>query len=447
MLQAGAAKTQITPPVGILLQSGAPDIRAEGVLDDLYCCAVVLDDGSRRLAIVGCDIMDMEATLAEAVCGRISVRTGIPREGVLLNASHTHSGPAVYLSPSPDTPYLTQKERGYVAWLTERIADTVARAAAHLEPVALRVGMAEGRPFAVNRRRSEASGTRLAPNPQGTVDQRVKVLRFDRLDGSPLAILFSFACHATGFDYRNTKLITGDFVSSARAEVEQTFACQGAAPVVGFLQGCGGNVRPYVVEPDGLRFHACTPAEIHAHGRGLGAVAVRAAQEAPMVVGYPLAATWEMFPLPLQAAPTLAELRALKAESHLQGWQAVWVEAVLSRLERGETLPTHIPMAIQVLRLGGAWIVAMGGEVFVEIGLAVEKAVQEACSGQVVFALGYSNSAVGYVCTAKAYTEGGYEPVAYRWFLFPAPFHPETEHLVVEEAVRLARVGSKWTPR
>ena len=67
-------------------------------------------------------------------------------------------------------------------------------------------------------------------------------------------------------------------------------------------------------------------------------------------------------------------------------------------------------MEVQVLRLGGVCIVAMGGEVFVEIGLAIERALQESHRAQMALTLGYSNSEVGYVCTASSYPEGGSEP-------------------------------------
>ena len=96
-------------------------------------------------------------------------------------------------------------------------------------------------------------------------------------------------------------------------------------------------------------------------------------------------------------------------------------------------------MEVQVLRLGGVCIVAMGGEVFVEIGLAIERALQGSHRAQMALTLGYSNSEVGYVCTASSYPEGGSEPADfYRWFWYPAPFEPETEQYVVRRALALA---------
>lgn len=430
-LWAGAAKTQITPPIGSMLQSGMT-ITSTGVLDDLYSTAVVLDDGATRVALVGNDIIYMEAPLAAEIRERIAKQTGIPGDNVLLNASHTHSGPNICVI----SPY--EIDMAYREKLIQHVVDTVARAEAALEPASLAIGEAEGM-FAVNRRKVVDGTSSMLPNYDATVDNRSRVLRVDRLDGSALAIVFSAACHGTGFDYRgDDPLIGGDYVSPAKDEIERSFATEGA-PIAVFLAGCGGNIRPRVLTPDGERFHACTAAEIQALGRGAGAVAVRAARESHMAVGYPIAVAREQLPLPFQEPPSIEELRSYRADPRRRRYHP-WADRLIEKLERGEELPRNVDMEVQVLRLGGVCIVAMGGEVFVEIGLAIERALQESHEVQMALTLGYSNSEVGYVCTAGAYPEGGSEPADfYRWFWYPAPFKPETEEFVVERALALAR--------
>ena len=428
-LWAGAAKTQITPAIGGLLQSGMT-VTSTGVLDDLYSTAVVLEDGSTKVALVGNDLIYMEASLAAAIRARIAAQTGIPGDHVLLNASHTHSGPSIsVLSPDP-------VDMEYRDWVIQRIADTVARADAALEPASLAIGEAEGL-FAINRRKVVDGTSSMLPNYEDTVDNRARVLRVDRLDGSVLAIVFSVACHGTGFDYRGNPVIGGDYISPAKDEIERSFATEGE-PIAVFLTGCGGNIRPRVLTPDGDRFHPCSAAEIRAIGRGAGAVAVRAARESHMAVGYPIAIAREQLPLSFQDPPTVEELKSYRTEPRRNRW-TTWADYLIEKLESGEQLPKTVDMEVQVLRLGGVCIVAMGGEVFVEIGLAIERALQESHRAQMALTLGYSNSEVGYVCTASSYPEGGSEPVDfYRWFWYPAPFEPETEQFVVSRALALA---------
>ncbi len=429
-LMAGGAKVAITPPIGSAFQSSRADLRVESVLHDLYATAVVLSDGEQKAAIVGLDVLGLDATLVNAVRERVERQSGIPGASVLINASHSHFGPAI-IQALPD-----EIDEAYYQGLVQSLADAVIRANAALEPVAMRVGAAEGN-FAINRRRMENGEAQLAPNYDGIVDQRIRALRFERLDGTVVAILFSGAFHPTGYAYR-MPVVNGDYVAAARQEIERQFAEQGA-PVVGFLQGCAGNMRVRVIAPGGTRFHPCSGEEIDTHGRGVGALAARAAREATMVVGYPIGVAHELVSLPLQESPTEADLATMweKAGDH---FNQLWTDSMLARLRRGEALPTSVDFPIQVFRIGGLWLVGLGAEVFLEIGLQIEAALMADHVGQAAWTLGYSNDTLGYVCTEASYAERGYEPTrSHRFYHLPAPYQPQTEHIVVSEALRITR--------
>ena len=430
-LKAGAAKVAITPPLGSAFQSSRADLRVESVLHDLYATAVVLSDGERKVAIVGLDVLGLDAPLVDAVRERVQQQTSIPGANVLINAAHNHFGPAI-LQALPD-----EIDEAYWQGLVQSLADSITRAAANVEPVALRVGDAEGN-FAINRRRMENGEAQLAPNYDGIVDQRIRALRFERLDGSIVAVLFSTAFHPTGFAYR-APIVNGDYVAAARQEVERQFADQGA-PVVGFLQGCAGNMRVRVIAPGGTRFHPCTAEEIDTHGRGVGALAARAAREATMVVGYPIAVAHELVSLPLQEPPDAAELEDTRQKSIGDNFTQLWTDSMLACLRRGEALPTSVDFPVQVFRIGGLWLVGMGAEVFLEIGLQIEAALMADHVGQAAWTLGYSNATLGYVCTEQSFEDGGYEPTrSHKFYHLPAAYQPQTEHLLVAEALRIAR--------
>ena len=53
--RAGAATSNITPPLGVSLNGGMQDRTAEHIHDELHARCLVLDDGERRVAIVVCD--------------------------------------------------------------------------------------------------------------------------------------------------------------------------------------------------------------------------------------------------------------------------------------------------------------------------------------------------------------------------------------------------------
>lgn len=429
-LMAGGAKVAITPPMGSAFQSSRADLRVESVYHDLFATAVVLSDGEHKVAIVGLDVLGLDAPLVNAVRERVERQTGISGDSVLINASHSHFGPAI-LQALPD-----EIDEAYYQGLVQSLADAVTRADASLEPVALRVGAAEGN-FAINRRRMEGGEAQLAPNYDGIVDQRIRALRFERLDGSIVAILFSGAFHPTGYAYR-MPVVNGDYVAAARQEVERQFADQGA-PTVGFLQGCAGNMRVRVIAPGGTRFHPCSGEEIDTHGRGVGALAARAAREATMVVGYPIGVAHELVSLPLMDPPTAAELKDMRAKAKDDNYMQLWTGSMLSRLQSDGSLPTSVDFPIQVLRIGGLWMVGLGAEVFLEVGLQIEAALMADHVGQAAWTLGYSNDTIGYLCTEASYADGGYEPTrSHKFYHLPAPYQPQAEHIVVSEALRIA---------
>ena len=83
-LMAGGAKVAITPPLGSAFQSSRADLRVESVYHDLYATAVVLGDGERKVAIVGLDVLGLDATLVNAVRARVEQQTDISGANVLI---------------------------------------------------------------------------------------------------------------------------------------------------------------------------------------------------------------------------------------------------------------------------------------------------------------------------------------------------------------------------
>jgi hypothetical protein len=86
------------------------------------------------------------------------------------------------------------------------------------------------------------------------------------------------------------------------------------------------------------------------------------------------------------------------------------------------------------------WLVVLPGEVFVEIGWRVRDAVAKAAGvpAQRVVVAAYANGNVGYVPTAAAMPEGGYEVTTYRRGGLPAGYAPEAETVLARAAAELA---------
>ena len=93
-LRAGAATSNITPPLGIsldgLISQNGPALH---VHDELHARCLVLDDGTRRIAIAICDSTMLWQDLIDEAKAIASETTGLPTERMLISATHTHSTP------------------------------------------------------------------------------------------------------------------------------------------------------------------------------------------------------------------------------------------------------------------------------------------------------------------------------------------------------------------
>src|SRR5215831_8132793 len=93
--KAGVASVIITPdqPMWMAGYASRTNI-SQGKATDLYAKALALDDTrGARLVIVTLDLISVPRALRKGVEGAVAQEHGLPREGLLMNCSHTHSGP------------------------------------------------------------------------------------------------------------------------------------------------------------------------------------------------------------------------------------------------------------------------------------------------------------------------------------------------------------------
>ena len=400
--KAGFAAVKITPSEPLLLSGYASRTNAaDGVLDDLHAKAMALEDrDGHRALLITADLIGFRAEFAEPICERITAATGIPRSRILLNASHTHTGPSLMLNPRLGDAAPEEQAAKLIAY-TRQLQDwclgLATQAVARLEPAKLSWGVGVVN-FPMNRREFTDRGVILGVNPRGPVDRSVPVLRVESPAGKLLGVIFGAACHNTTFGARDNQ-VSGDYAGAAQAWVEREFP--GAQAM--FMQGLAGDTNPY---PNSHNDPAKRPAVAIAreHGAELGQEVTRVLKATLKSVNGPLRAAFDTVALPLQKAHSKSELEQLAGKgSSPHRWVA---GQMLARLAKGETLPTHHAVPVAVWQFGDdLTLVSLPGEVVVDY----VRLLEDALGPLRLWLAAYSNDNFGYIPSVRVLREGGYE--------------------------------------
>ncbi len=377
---AGVAKADLDPPLNLPM-AGYGVRHSTGTLDPLEARVFSISDGSRKVALV---TLDLCYTFDPAVME--SIRTGARDavDEVIFHASHTHSGPTY--SEVPDAAKLA----------IPRVAGAIRAAAASMVPA--RIGTGWGQVYlGFNRRYLRPDGTlamlwrnETQVSTTFPVDPSVGVIRVDRADGTPLAILVNYACHPVVLGPENVRY-SSDYPSEMRRYVEEQM---GGRAMAFFLQGAPGDINPYhdktALIEDAVELMKET-------GRKLGAEAVRVART--ITTRLPADARIQTKTVIVDAANRwdLPKLKGVLKERYsaysIQGTRAQ--RLVAERMQ----LPVTTVLLNQDLAFVG-----MPGEPFVEFQMQLRAKSPLPNT----FLIGYTNGYFAYFPTIAAAVRGGY---------------------------------------
>ena len=432
-LLAGAARANITPYVGAWMAGFAGrDHGCEGIHDDLHARAIVLQAGETAVGLVGCDLIGLSPDSVERVRERAEAGSGIPAANVMVSCTHTHSGPTVgpLRHPGLDAELVHVIER--------KVAGAVIAASRSMAEASLGVGKGTTS-IGINRRERQPDGSmRLGKHPEGSTDPEIGVLRINRADGSAIAIAATHSCHPVTLGGSNY-WISADYPGQVAALLEAVYA----GSVCPYFNGTCGNINSV---PVGGTFD-----DVRRLGLIAGSAALRVAEGIQAEADAELAVGSVVVDAPLAELPPADEIREMLARreaeldrqleagtidqvQHEQDLLILWARDVLREHERGELRRTR-PLELQALRLGDALLVTTPGETFVEIGLAIKAASPLPHT----FVLGYTNGNVGYIPTAAAFGEGGYEVERAYQFYGIYNFAPGVEQAVTDAGIALAQ--------
>lgn len=426
--KAGVARLNITPEGPIWLSGYAARTKpSEGKLTDLWAKALALEDNKGgRFVVVTVDLIGLPRSLAEEVAARVQKQWGLDRARLLLNASHTHTGPVVYpnlMTMFELDPAQERVVKEYARTLADRLVEVTGAALGDLSPAYLAFGQGEVG-FAVNRRQFTSKGVQLGVNSAGPVDHSVPVLRVSNPDGTIKAVLFGYACHCTTLTAEHYK-ISGDYAAYAQMEVEKAYPAATAM----FLTLCAGDQNPH---PRGQEELAVR------HGKSLAGEVVRVLTGEVKPVRPPIRAAFQV--VDLRFAPHTRE----QFEKELASGDRFRVARARQMLKAyDERRPVRqVPYPVQAVRLNNdLTLVALGGEVVVDYALRAKREFPK----ETLVVAAYSNDVMCYIPSLRVLREGGYEADGSMiYYGQPGPFSEEVEETVFRTIHQvLRRVGVK----
>ena len=404
--RAGWAEIDSTPPLGLPMGGRGPRF-APGVevLDPLAAQVVVLEDskGTRTLWM-SIDMIGMAWPQTSGFRQELAALTGIPFEAIVINFSHTHSGPMSgfdgYATTKPKPAELQAYEDDLITRCMKMTLDAVDR----LREVRITVcrGASE---IGINRRLRTPDGKMgMGPNPDGHLNRDLWVLDVESVSDGDRCILFNYGCHPVmvyGFAWDG---ISADWPGVCRSRLRKQL---GANTHTQFIQGTAGNVRPRrLADFDSNTFRKSTPEDVTATGNEIAGDVLTALSESREQIDLDLVcgSGFAMTPRDHSSLPDLAywETLAESDEELGQNLGTYWSE----RLKSGIPPVKYLPWSVGLIRLApGHNIAWLANEVLGE-WLPL---LREWLDDPNLIAWGYCQDGRNYMPTDALIHEGGYE--------------------------------------
>ena len=389
-----------TPPVGSLLTYD-PEINKWDL--GLRARGVVILGAGQPIVLCAVDWIGIANEGQDAFRKTLADAAGTIPERVALHTVHQHDAPTCDFSAEK-----ILKDAGisplcfegtFARELMARLGTAVKQSLGHTQPVT-HIGVGEAKVYKVasNRRLLNPNGlfrdcrystckdSAMRAEPEGLIDPMVSLISFWNAN-KPVAVLSYYATHPQS--YYRTGVANPDFPGVAR------FMRQLAVPQALHIHfnGAGGNITAGKYN-DGSLENRGILAERLADGMKRAWEATRREPIAAEAIG------WAVEPLTLPLSKNLEDMQTVMKTTDMVSLankmsKLVW----LQRCKAGKQLD------VRCLTLGKARIVFLPGEPFVEYQLAA-KAMR---TDLFVAVAGYGDYAPGYICTAIAYKQGGYE--------------------------------------
>jgi hypothetical protein len=212
--QAGAAVVDVTPPkLPVLVNGGMLSRYLDKINTLVNARALALSDGKNEAVIVVVDSCMMSRKLLDEAKTIAEKKTGIPKDHLMISATHSHTAPASMGCLGTDA------DPAYMPFLTEKLVEAIVKAKAALKPARIGFGKIDAAEYTALRqwirrpdrieedpfgnktvRANMHAGAKWenVTGEAGPKDPDLSVIAVQTVDGKPLAMLGNFSMHYFG---------------------------------------------------------------------------------------------------------------------------------------------------------------------------------------------------------------------------------------------------------
>lgn len=423
-LEIGYAEEKINPKLGIAIEGYYVPRFAKGILSDLKVISLAIKSGKETAVIISVDNCFLKTNAINVIKSAIEKKTGVSGDRLFITATHSHTAPC--LDDEGFFKYDNKPVKEYLEYLVKSVSDVCEKSLKDLKPAKMgySVGKAPDRIAYIRRYKMKDGSTMTCPPindpnidyPLGTLDQRVNVLRFDRV-GAESVVILNYGIHA---DTVNGEMISSDWVGWTQETLKKSLDGVKCICIMG-AQGDVGSTNIHPTDSDMNDTEISFDNEMKSPGmaRFVGRALAGTVLQVYDKVQYVDVNDIKIITEPCNVEMNVPDKKDLPlahkyAELHEQGrddlipfkaMELTTVVAEAMRMVRMENSPKNKVMEMKGLRIGNVALVGVPGEPFTEIG---EK-IKEIGGFDLILPCALTNGYEGYFPSKSAYMEGGYE--------------------------------------
>lgn len=398
-----AFRSDVTPELGEPLFPAIPATRIES---PLWAKGVIIESAGARYILCAVDWCALSNSTHKLFSSTIAEAAGTSIDRVLVQTIHQHTAPyadgdayALLAQLPTPTPRVSD---AFLGRAMNRLSQSAREAVSHLQPFdqigtgearvdrvasARRILMPDGK--LIIRFSSDGKDPAMAALPEGSIDPMIKTIAFASA-GRTLVRLYYYATHPQT-SYGDGR-VSSDIVGDARDAMEKS---EGVPQI--YFTGCAGDVTvgKYNTGP-ASRSELAQRLE---QGMRAASAATRFKPTGKVELRTEIIALPRPAVLPIKDVDALARFAAAHSSKPGDVYLAALRLAFANRKE---------PFSAILLSVGGVRILHLPGEPMLEF----QRYAQGLRNDEFVAVAGYGDLSPGYLCTDRAWTEGGYEPSA-----------------------------------